>query len=376
MLKRLFLVLLLGFFIPVSAWTAGSECSANFQTTPALFGYVENESWGKQIYFHEFGQMKDEFNQLRGQPWSEIESQLIANVMRRHFFHIRVLSQTYSSLDPAFFKTQVKQFKNIERLLGRVDLYKELEGIVQTMNEPSLIVYFEKLRQDSSVQLKQALDEFGFIENPEKAFQKLTKKYEKYDGWLTPKKDRKFLLKDAIKFTKALSKKIDDKAFDKNSLDDGLHKLRREIRELSYRLVNLEHLSLLVDEGELSPALAQWFDELKKANPDMLASVYIPESYSEVKNPILFPEKLNAMTTELIAEIGKIKDQQEPLGYIKSAAQDMPNLDQVSKARILKKVGVMARQLEDQEQVADAVQERLHETHLLNDYIHFLENHN
>lgn len=355
---------------------AAPLCESIFETSPEVFGYGDHDSWGKQIYLHELSQVRFRFVMIEGKPWAEMQEILIAMDVRKSFFHLRVLSQSYEKLDPKFFSQQTIKYKNIEYLLGRVGLYQEVKNLSLQMHEPKLAVYFDDLASEHSDQLKQAFSDLGFIKNPVKAVRRLEKEYNKYEKWPSAKKDREFLLKDTIEFSQKINDKIKRNAFDKDDLEEGLHKLRRSLREILYRVVNLQSLSEAVDEGVLPASLAKWYDELKLANPNILTSPYMPASIPEVKKPVHLPKKLDAMVTEIVNVIGADKDKQEPLMYLEQAAKDLPNLTDLDRARLLKKIKKMSSVLENQREIADDFQSRIRKTGLLDTYIEFLKHEN
>ena len=387
MLKLILFSLISVSFISISAHASRNLCSAILNASTAnevlapessaeKFGYDDKHAWGPQIYFHEFTKLQKNFTDLQHLPWPELQAQLSAMDMRKIFFHIRVLSETYRGLDPKFFKKQIPVFKNIEYLLGRVDLYKSIQELLVPFNEPQLEAYFIKLGEDSSRDLQQGLKDFGALKNPGEGLAQLEKKFRSYDNWLSQKKDRKYLLNEMIDFAKSLNKEVNKNAFDSDQLEQGLHKMRRSLRELLFRMVNLQHLSQVVDEGQLPMKLNDWYVELEKNNPNILKSPYMPESIPEVEDAIILPKKIAAILTEIVTLIGVQKDQDEPLMYLEQAAKEIPDLDQQSRLRILDKIANMSVGIENQRQVVDSFQERIRKSQVLEYFIQFLENKN
>jgi hypothetical protein len=336
--------------------------------------FQDNDSFGRQIFKRDISNIGFTFAKMQSLAWDDQVARLILEDDRKLFFHVRVLAQTYSAADSKFFADSEATFKNIEFLLGRVALYQELDTILIDLKEPELAGIFDLQKQEAADSLKAGLKKIGAIKNPEKAFHKIEKNIDNFD-WMSPGKGRKFLIKEMIGFAKNLNEQIKNNKFDKSNFDEGLHRLRRRLRELSFRLFNLDGLILLVDEGPLPPTLEAWYEELKEKNPDISKNLYLPMSAPEVKHPYVAGLKLFSLLTQVVADIGQLKDKDEPLFYIEKVIREQ-KFDQATRSRALAKLKTMKDQSVDQQKVAVEYQQRILDSGLLDAIIAFLEQHN
>jgi hypothetical protein len=370
------LILLFLFSFSASAQLAAPICKAFFAPVPAVFGYLGHESWGQQIFRRELQEMKASLAPLREQPWSQAKQTLITNDARKYFFHVRILSKTYTNLDDKFFDAQKDRFKEIERLLGHVKLLQDVQTMATSINEPSFLPYLQKQEKKTSEDLKKALEELGALDKTGAKFDALAEKLINYKHWPEAKSDRKYLIGDTIKELQELNKEVLRNEFDSEDIAKGLHKLRRSLREVLFRVANLENLATIVDEGPLPHPAEDWFNELKQKNPSIFTSPYMPESRPEVKNPIVLPKKLLAMITEIVLEIGSTKDQQEPALFLMGILKEIPHLDKEAERNLSHKLRALLKDQEGHRQVANALQARLRSSRLLEVFVEFLKRYN
>ncbi len=362
----------LAFILIFSSLTsqAAEQCQALFGTKP----YRNDKAIGEQIYKRELQELGDAFSAIQHLSWSDQVNKLVADDSRKLFFHLRVLSQTYGVKNSKFFSEREKKFKNLEFLLGRVQLNQDLKQRLFKMNEPELAQVFQARETEASLELKKGLKKLGMLEDPVKTTEKMQKEIEKFN-WDSAKKDRKFLLSETISFAKALNESITEQKFDSADLEKGLHRLRRRMRELIYRMVNLDGAIKLVSEDELPKELETWFADLKTHNPDIFVSAYLPKRKSGLESPIVVGHKSLALLAQVVTEIGLAKDKDEPLFYIESAIAD-EELDLKVKMRAMKKLEKMKSEMVDAQVVAQNYQKQIRDTHLLEFMSRFLEAHN
>ncbi len=365
-LLSFFILIILGLQVRASS----DECRSLFSEA----SYHGNRALGPQIFKRDLREMRNIFTAIKDFSWEDQSQALVAQDNRKIFFHLRVLSQTYAKKDSKFFSKKEETFKNIEYLLGRVQLYQSLGDILTELKEPEVAKVFEVKQISASQDLKKGLKGLGILKNPKEAIQKIENDFRSYD-WDSPQKDRKFLLKETLNFAREINENIKNDKYNNVDLEEGLHRLRRRLRELIYRIVNLDGLVSLVDEDTLSPALEQWHKELSAMYPQMSSSPYLPQSAPEINSPFLVGRKSLSVLTQMVVEIGLSKDKDEPLFYIEKAINEGP-FDSEIKARALRKLSKIKADSVDSRAVANYYQQRIRDTRLIESIIEFLEENN
>ncbi len=371
MLKILLVYAVLGIsLICVTSEVHAADKCIDFFTQQARFS--EDRSFGQQIFMREFGLIQDSFRQLNSLGFENQLDSLIKQEGRRMFFHLRILAQSYESLDPKFFGKKVRIIKRFERLLGQVELYGKLRQRMVKTDEPKLADLFSKKKTKAAEVFQIALQETEGVQDPVEAFQKLSDEFEHYSKWPIGEADRKFLLVEAIHYARGVSDKINKNGFDSDDLEKGLHNLRRRLREFTYRIASWEGFVQFVDEGPLPHVLQSWYQEMSEKNPKMGQTPLLPISTPEVRSPILVAKKLEMLLIEIVADIGTIKVDHESLLYIENVINNGP-YDEDTKVQMMTKFNDMRERAGDQRESTNAFQQRLRESHLLEAIIAFLE---
>jgi len=367
-MKRLLKTLIYFAVFFTSAAYSADQCS--LLITGKL--YKSDKPYGKQIYQRELQDVENFFVNNETLGWDEKLEKMLNVDLRKSFFHLRILSQSYESLDAKFFSKKEAQFKNIEYLIGRAGLYRDLKVQLEQMDEPQIAEYFEKKRLRASKDLEKVFTAAGILKAPEKSIEDWKSEFSDYKAWPKTKQDRKFLLREMVKFLKDLNRSIEKNEYDNEDLELGLHRMRRHLREFIYRVVNLNGFIKLTNEGPLPTELRKWYFELKKENPNINVSAYLPSRDPEIDEPIDIPFQMQSILTEIVTDIGDIKDKDEPLFYIEQALQTQ-KFSRTTRNRVLEKIVVLRQGSIDQRQAADAYQNRLRQTRLLSAIVEFLK---
>lgn len=347
-------------------------CSKIFQERNNYLS--EEKTWGQQIFLLELKNLDEILSDVQKLKKSEQVPFILKADIRKKFFLLQYLSKLYENYDPQFFGELRTIFKDVEDRLGRVALYRSLSEMAAKMEEPRLQEYFTRI-QDQAVEqffkklnrLKQVNDETA--ESSGSSLEKIQRSVTNGLVWGKVKNERAVIVHDLAQEIKGLHKKIEDREFDHQDIEKGLHELRRKLRVFLITFLGLRKVIVFKDTPELPQDIKDWAFELqKKGYPP-----FSRETETAVHFPLVIPREMTDVIQGIVFEIGDYKDLAESYIYTHEALEIMLNSDdpqlKISKRdrdRILIKLKKFGDpESIDHRELANEFQKKLDHTNLL-----------
>ena len=108
-------------------------------------------------------------------------------------------------------------------------------------------------------------------------------------------------------------------------------------------------------------------------NPDIMKSKYLSAVTPEVRNPIIIPQMKTAIISELIGNIGDLKDISEMQIYTAEALTEL-NASAADKKAIATKLNVLLKSVKiNHQELAQKAQSQLADTKILKEFAQDLE---
>lgn len=281
--------------------------------------YVDDQTWGLQVYDVGLNQLLKHFNNAKTLSDAEKIEYFLSSDARVIFFRLQSLSRIYDKEYDVFFSDYKDFFKKFEDLFGKVDLYSSLTAVATRLKEKTLITHFNELKQEASKNLLLALEQEGFTSNPEKKIAELKKSIASFDDWKKPLKDKKIHIKRLISESERLIKDIKDRKFSEDDIELGLHELRRRVRWLVIHVQTLNGLTQYQTQAKLPSKTESWFEEMLSRSPKLLYTSFLKMRDPDIADPIIIPQKLHAMLSTIVSNIGTEKDKAETQIFILEA---------------------------------------------------------
>lgn len=249
---------------------------------------------------------------------SAIADQLLANDVRLQVFYLEGILKLYRKRYPGTAEVQYQQVKALEDALGQASGARSVLKMAER-HEGVPAKAMEWLRSEvkrNDAQLSSLIQE-KWMPNGEGQLPALgdVLQFLQETPWDEYSADRAYLQKELSRRLKKFSK-ID---FDMNILqgDTGVHELRRQLRWLPIYAVALDGMIAL--DGERNP-VPEYQPLLQ--NRDLVESKYakLPPSDRE-SDPILFSHSLYLRNSQLIGELGGLKDEGEEIEGIAFALE-------------------------------------------------------
>jgi hypothetical protein len=351
---------------------AGPVCAQVFKAEVPAFD--AKTSWGLQIFDYELSRLGNFMGSMEGKDNNQKIDFILAQDGRTAFFRLQAAARVFQDRDPKYFDGMRAVFKSSEDAIGKVDLAKTLKDTAATIQDAELVKYFSLQEQAARKDLIDNLGDLGLLDTPAEAIAHWKKSLDKSDKrWQSGKEDKDFLISYMSKYAKELQEKTEKMKFDKADIEEGYHELRRRIRWVTIQVSAFEGLVVYADVAALKPKVQTWFDEMSKANADLLTNKYIQFKPAKIAKPMVIPQREFAMLGNLVTQIGTSKNSAEAQIYFREALEALGS----SEARI-SEVEKKLQELQKTEEVdhralSVGIQKRLNETELLNHFAKDLE---
>ncbi len=296
--------------------------------------YSNDSAYGLQAYKIHIDRLKTNFRNIKDLTNSnEIANVLLSSDARIVFFRLQSLSRVYEkSYDSIFFQNKKDFFKNFEDLIGKVDLSIGLINIATKLNQKRLIQFFENQKSAAIQKLVASLVAENIISplnhtgpriDPSEKLDTVYKELSKFDDWKKSDKDLKLHFKRIAKELRKLHEEIKERKFTQDDIELGLHELRRKLRWPLIHIQTLSRLTAYESKLKLPIEVQNYFDTLLAKNPEIMKSSFLKMLPPDIKHPALIPLYPYAMATELVSEIGTLKDKAEYDIYVIDAMKEL-----------------------------------------------------
>jgi hypothetical protein len=325
------------------------------------------QNWSQQAFDQQLQILKRFFKDWNEAQPEVLEAAIFKKGMRNIFFFLEELSGVYEGADKDFFADKRERFKAIEDAIGRLDLKRSLEKRVrEKLHNAKLENHFNGQALVARAELVALLENEGLYADPvkdirvkpKKAIRRLQEDFEEYKGWDKVKKDKRYQVEALATFAEQLASAIEKMKYDDADIELGLHKMRRALRKFGQRIALLSGLVAPAPETNVSPEALTWLAQLRRDNGE-LAGAFIKWSTPVTERPILIPENLFALFSELVTWIGKPKDAAELQIYVHEALVEM----KVSKAEqdeVMAQVNALSPEGPiDHQAISRAIQQRI-----------------
>lgn len=228
MLGRFLLYFIFTGFLGLQA-TAQESCKSLFLNKKTL-SLVEDQSWGQQTLHYHINYIFDFFKKNKNLGFDQKVVALKREDVRATLFRIQGLLKLFSPQNPKYFTKLRDYFKKIEDTIAEVDLAETLLSKAMKTNEEQIVTYFRKQLELAKSKLEVVLNEAGLqhqIDQNEKA---LLSSMDQLGGWISGKVEKKLIINQLSSEAFKLHKKIKNKEYSNTDIEQGLHKLRRELR--------------------------------------------------------------------------------------------------------------------------------------------------
>lgn len=240
---------------------------------------------------------------------------------RALLFQLEALARAHrATLDDAQFLPLHQAFKTLEDGLGAVDFHDALLRRLGEDEEPSLRAYFVGRRMEACASVERWLNTHGWWPRAGKSPEALDDIVSVLENarWPSRRKERRrigeYYARSAIK----LHERMAAGEFDFNSLESGVHELRRKVRWLSILPAAFDGLFVRIEDEQGDQALA-WYRK-----PEVLASPYNDfPSRKDVPDPLKLDSPAFLAMSWLIGEIGVWKDRGQMAEALGTAWRDL-----------------------------------------------------
>jgi len=246
---------------------------------------------------------------------SEINSHLnqgVADNMTRHFlFRVQGMLKVYKKFDKPITEELYEQAKAFEDHIGRLDAYVSYLEFAKNINaDPKVLAEIQREVDLKEAELKTFVNSFS-LENFIKNLQQV--------DWKDYNKDRKYVLK---KFKK-MAKEVAEFPYDMNLLQEGVHEYRRDLRWFLIVIHSFEGLIQFLD-GAGNSTVKEFNDLLISMKDNKYLKYDI--SADEI-DPILLSKPYYYRLSQMVAQLGDLKDQGENIhftaeAYVKAGLYD------------------------------------------------------
>lgn len=363
---------LVTFVLPLTfALTASAQVKCEKAFTVSTQHFDADKSWNHQIFERELDTLGEFFITNKDLSDKVKADFLMKSDVRQSLFRLQALSRMLTDQSPKFFKAQREYFKNLEDVVGKLDLAMSLHKTGDGLKEQKLIVRFEKQEKEAQAKMIEAMKEAGLWDQPESTIAKLREDFASKGRWDSGHSEKKALVKIIASYTKDLNDAVKENKFDNADIEKGLHELRRRLRWIGMQVTTLSGIVELKDEAGLNRKAEVLIKDASEKNPKMFASKYMKVGDALVDSPILVPRQTLAMITEYVSRIGASKDNAEMQIYIgeamkDGAAKDKDGVDQ-------KLHDLLKSDKVDHQAMARAIQAELTETKILKGFAKALE---
>lgn len=365
--KKVILALSFIFSLPLMA---KHQCVSSYSKV-----YNTEQAYGLQVINFNLQQLRSKITETLSSYKNNPDSLTLRGDIRVLFFKLQSLTRTYEkATDEAVFTKYRQFFKKFEDLYGKVDLQHTLLTQAQKLNEPELVTFYKNSKDQATQTLLAELDKNGFLDPKGKVFDRIEKAFNKFDDWKKPKKDKKQQIKILINEAEQLSEDIKDRKFTNADLELGLHELRRKLRWLVIQVQTLNGLTEYAPEEKMKASTQVYLTELLNSNSHLLESSFLKMRPADIKNPIIIPQNIHAMLSEIVTRIGAEKDKVESALYLLETANQLhfsAERIQILEEKILKMNGI--KQQTDPKARVEYYQTIIEQSHILESYIYNLE---
>ncbi len=332
-----------------------------------------DESWCKQIVLREVTRIEEFFKANQNSSDSEKIVLIAKQDLRASFFRMEVIARIMSDEGGKYLQDQGARFKAMEDLIGKVDLSYSLVKISKKLEEPRLVDYFQAQQEQNSKNLVNKFKAEGFWNDSTVTATSLRKDLSKKVAWKEGKSERKYLIKHASDYLQYLHKMVKENSFNNSDIEKGLHELRRRLRWVMIEAISLNGAIQFSAETNVSPSIEDWFQSMNTKNPDIMKSKYLVAVTPEVRNPIIIPQLKTAIISELIGNIGDLKDISEMQIYTAEALAEL-NASAADKKAIATKLNILLKSIKiNHQELAQKIQSQLADTKILKEFAQDLE---
>jgi hypothetical protein len=321
------------------------------------------DSWGRQIFSYQFSLTRDFYNKTRLMDDETRLNTIFSDDIRAQFFQLQSLARMYSKMDPNFFSPYHVKFKEVEDRIGYLDLQKKLKSKAVELDYSKLIRFFSAREEAGKKRLKESLSTWD-----EKGIASLENNFRNFDGWSKGRADFDFLVSRIIEDIEVLDQEVKAMRFDQADIEKGLHQLRRRLRWIVIQVLSLNNMVEYFQEPSLTREVKSWFLELKEKTPDILNNKYMHLDPVVVNEPVQIPVQMHGILTQIVADIGGLKDGSEVQIEFTNAINEIGYSPKKAKEIMAKLNSNLGLKTVDHQKLAREYQNRLNETNLLLEY--------